>query len=228
VPIYTSQDFVTQNYVRNPNCWVADIDLTGISPWNSLEAHRRAGTLVSLRHIVFAKHYQLTPGTQVAFVTADNVTVTRTLGGVILPGGDMAIGILDADVPAELGFHKVRPRNWADTLWQTHRAAMLHFDQEEKALVRDFSAIVESSQKVSHIAPIEPLRLSFSETIISGDSGNPAFFVMGGEAVLTLTHFTAKTGPFYTSWFDELNAAMTSLGGGYQLTEYDIGSFVQP
>ncbi len=228
MPIYTSQDFGTQTYVRNPDCWAADIDLTGLSPWNALEANRRAGTLVSPRHIVFAAHYQITPGSQIVFVTADNTTVTRTLGGVLLPGGDTAIGILDSDVPPEIGFHKIMPRNWADYLWELSRLPMLHLDQEEKALVRDLTSLNESIKISTHTTPIDPLRASFAETLIGGDSGNPAFLIMDGEAVLILTHHTAGSGPFYTAWFDEMNAAMTSLGGGYQLTEFDIGAWVQP
>ncbi len=226
-PIYTTQDFGTHTYVRNPNCWAADIDLTGLSPWNSLEANRRAGTLVSPRHVVFAKHYQITPGSQLDFVTADNVTVTRTLGGVLNPGGDISIGILDADVPPEISFLKVWPRDWADYLWEIPQLAMLHLDQEEQALVRDCFFIVESTKTVIHTDPVDPTRLAFSETLIGGDSGNPACFIVDGEAVLMLTHHTAGSGPFYTAWFDELNAAMASLGGGYQLTEFDLGAFVQ-
>lgn len=57
-------------------------------------------------------------------------------------------------------------------------------------------------------------------TLLSGVS---AF--IAGEAVL-LSHATSPVaGPFYSHWIDEVNAAMTALGGGYQLTEIDLSSF---
>ena len=64
-----------------------------------------------------------------------------------------------------------------------------------------------------------------SAAVISGDSGNPAFLLIDDEPVLMLTHFFAVYGPFYTSSFDEVNAAMTALGGGYQLTEINLTGY---
>ena len=105
---------------------------------------------------------------------------------------------------------------------------MLHLDQEEKALVRDMQTLGGASTYVAHKSPVSPLRFQFTETLIGGDSGNPAFIVIGGEAVLMLTHHFATSGPFYTAWLDEVNTAMTTLGGGYQLTGFDLLGFLQP
>lgn len=231
LPIYTTQDFSTQTYVRNPDCWAASVDLTALSPWNQLGANTRAGTLVSPRHIVFANHYALSfaPGNNdIVFVTADNVTVTRQVVGMAWAGGDIRVGVLDSDVPPEIGFVKVLPQNWPDYLWKAQRLPMLALDQEEKALVRDMVNLQPTFMNVSHTNPISPLRIPFTENLIGGDSGNPAFLIIDGEAVLILTHFTSLSGPFYTYWFDEVNEDMANLGGGYQLTEFDLGAYLQP
>lgn len=225
--VYTTQNFSTQTYVRNPSCWAASINLTGLSPWNQAGGPTRAGTLISPRHVAFAKHFSLsaTPGSnQLVFVTANNVTVTRSVTAVAFPGNDIGIGVLDADVPPEIAFHKVLPRTWINYLPVVRDLPMLVLDQEEKALVRNMFAL---SASCTHWAPQDPLRLSFHENLIGGDSGNPAFLVVGGEALLVLTHFTTDLGPSYTWWFDAVNSAMTSLGGGYQLTEYDMDAFLQ-
>ena len=226
-PIYSSQDFTNQVFVRNPNCWAADIDLTGISPWNQLGGARRAGTLISPRHIAFATHYSLssTPGSnEIVFVTDQNVTVRRQIVAVATAVADIRIGLLDADVPQTIKHYKVLPQDWSNWLLQTNDIPMLHLDQQEFALVRDMNRITTSSSYVFHAGPLDPLRQSFSETLIGGDSGNPAFLVLDGEAILVLTHHYATGGPFYTFYRNQVNAAMTQLGGGYQLTELDLAS----
>ena len=228
-PIYTLQDFGTQTYVRNPDCWAASVDLTGISPWNGTGANTRAGTLVSPRHIVFAKHFPIStaPGSnEIVFVTADDVTVTRQVVGVAFPGGDTAVGVLDSDVPPEIGFVKVLQKGWGNYLWDPTDLPMLHLDQEEKALVREWNFL--SGGYVNHTNASGPLRFPFTETLIGGDSGNPGFVLIDGEAVLVLTHFTATSGPFYTKFIDEVDGAMTALGGGYQLTRFEFAPWLEP
>ncbi|MFT7463933.1 MAG: hypothetical protein ACI9EF_002281 [Pseudohongiellaceae bacterium] len=228
-PLYSSQDFVNKTFVRNPDCWAAGFDLTGISPWNATGANTRAGTLVSPRHIVFAKHFPIstTPGSnEIVFVTADDVTVSRQVVGVSFPGGDTAVGVLDSDVPPSIGFFKVLAADWGKFLWEVTDLPMLHLDQEEKAIARELNFI--SGNSIQHTNGAGALRFPFSETIISGDSGNAAFFLIDGEAVLALTHFTSTSGPFYTKYIAEVDAAMTALGGGYQLTTFDLGDWLEP
>ncbi|MEM7203206.1 MAG: kelch repeat-containing protein [Planctomycetota bacterium] len=228
LPIYSVQDFSTLTFVRNPSCWAASIDLTGLSPWNRAHANRRAGSLVSPRHVVFAKHYPLstTSGSNdIAFVTSDNVTVVRQVVGVTYPAEDIGVGVLDADVPSEIGFFRVLPRGWNASLRRTAQMPALHLDQEEKALVRDMLTTGPGASYSYHETPSDPLRQAFSEPLIGGDSGNPAFLLINGEAVLILTHHFATGGPFYAFHRDVVNGAMTSLGGGgYQLSEVDFSS----
>jgi len=229
LPIYSTQDFVNQIFVRNTNCWAAGLDLTGISPWNQAYAQFRAGTLVSPRHVIFARHYPLstTPGNnEIVFVTEQGVTVTRHVVAVAYPAGDSGVGVLDADVPVGISFYKILPGNWRDYLTQTANLPMLHLDQQEKALVRDMRNVPVGNLKVSHKTPTDPVRLQYSEELIGGDSGNPAFVLVGAELVVVLTHYTAINGPFYTEIRAQVNQAMTQLGGGYQLTEIDLSECV--
>ena len=224
--IYDVQDHTNGIYERNIHCWAYDVDLTGMSPWNEHDGPRRAGTLISPRHIAFAKHYPLTTDparNKLRFITQDDVVIERAVVGISYPGDDIGIAVLDADVPPEITFYKVLPRNWDDHLGPVSGLAMLHLDQEEKALVRDMGSL---SSNCNHRESTDPLRSPFTETLIGGDSGNPAFVLIDSEPVFLLTHFTAVHGPFYTAWFDEVNDAMTQLGGDYQLTEYDLDAYV--
>jgi len=225
LPIYSVQDFTNLVFVRNPACWAARIDLTGLSPWNRAYANLRAGTLVSPRHIVFAKHYALstTPGNNdIAFVTEDNVTVVRQLVSVTYPAVDIGVGLLDSDVPPGIKFYKVLPQNWASSLPNSNNLPLLCLDQEEKALVRNTTQTNSGASYMWHKTPPAALRSQFSEALIGGDSGNPAFLLVNAEPVLVLVHHYSTGGPFYTSHQGAVNAAMAQLGGGYQLTEVDL------
>ena len=247
-PLFTTQDHDTPNYVRNPDCWVADLDLTCISPWNSTGGTRRAGTLVSPRHIVFARHYKIAVGATVRFVKMDGTVVDRTMTARrdIEPGEswptvkhDVTVGLLDSDVPAGINFCKFLPTDVSSYLPSLYPAQFdipftipcLCLDQEEEALILD-SYFWDSGEYRMHFKnPIDETRLSFFEDIIVGDSGNPAFLIIDDELVLTTTWTEADnnsaSGPFMNgdNVQSKINAAMTSLGGGYQLTVKDLSAY---
>jgi len=66
--VFVTQDHERKRYVRDPNCWAGDIDLSAFSVFNSLEGARRAGTLIASDAILLAAHYPLDVGTTVRFV----------------------------------------------------------------------------------------------------------------------------------------------------------------
>jgi hypothetical protein len=206
---FTQQDHSNKAYVRNPEVWCNDIDsITAISPWNSTQGSRRAGTLISPQHLLFAAHYQLEVGASVRFVTKDNQLVERTviarktLAGYSSNGRrnfskDITIGLLNEPLHADIdGIHfvKVLPDDWADYLGPMDYssfdpyAAMpaLCLDYEEKALITDVEYF---SNYVRFTAPASEPRRAYYESKIIGDSGNPALLLLnsqGGGAELVL------------------------------------------
>lgn len=230
--IFTTQNHGSSIYVRNSGCWAYDLDLTSISPWNSTGANTRAGTLISPRHIIFAAHYQINNGSIIRFVTTDNTVVERTminkvsLSQTLYP--DITIGVLDSDVPNTIGYVKVLPSNWSSYLPNVgaiYRIPALALDYEEKALVTELGVV--NGGTLIFYTPINAQRLSFFETIIVGDSGNPVFLIINGQLVL-LTVWTwggSGGGTFVTYFKNDINSAMSSLGGGYTLTEVDLSGF---
>jgi hypothetical protein len=232
-PIYTTQNHTTSTYVRNTNCWVADLDLTPISPWNSTGGNTRAGVLISPRHILFAAHYQINNGATIRFVDNNNNVVTRTLINKLTHPDyspyypDIAIGLLDSDVPASIGFVKILPQNWANylpSLAYNRRLPCLVLDQEEKALISELSYLGTSA---GFFAPSNQIRLNFYENIIVGDSGDPAFLIINDELVIITiwTYGGAGSGTSISYHKEAINTMMTTLGGGYSLTEIDLSSF---
>lgn len=227
-PIYTSQNHATATYVRGETCWAADQDLTCISPWNSTGANKWAGTAISPRHIIFAKHARIAVNATIRFVAADNTTVTRTMiNRLDIAGTDLTIGLLDSDLPGSISFARVMPTDWADYLPSLDydvKVPCLALDQQEKALVNELRLM---GAWAAFDVPDNATRLSFYEPLISGDSGNPAFLrdSLGLVLLCTFTSGDAGSGPGVTYWSTEINAAMTTLGGGYQLTPANWSSY---
>ena len=76
-------------------------------------------------------------------------------------------------------------------------------------------------------APTSGPRTAYYENFIMGDSGSPCFCILDSEAVLltVVSVGNAGAGTSVAAFRDDINAAMTSLGGGYQLTTMDLSSF---
>jgi hypothetical protein len=236
MPLYTTQDHTTPAYVRNGDNWAAAYvqALTAISPWNSEGVFQKAGTLISPRHAIFATHYYPSVGSTLRWVAADNTVITRELTGFVTVGTDLLVGVLDSDVPSSISFAKILPAGFKSRLSTNLAAAripVLATDQEEKLIVVDLHTVDHDNaigESCLMQVPVSALRSSFSELLVGGDSGNPAFWVINGDMVM-LTVWRSSSGggygvsiPAYTA---EINAAMTTLGGGYQLTEVDLSGF---
>ena len=73
------------------------------------------------------------------------------------------------------------------------------------------------SASTQNYGPLSALEAPWTETLVVGDSGNPAFLAPGGELVLVTTHLTPNGGPNISQYIPQINALM---GGGYSLTAY--------
>lgn len=240
--MFSTQDHTAPTYVRNVNHWATDHvqKLTCCSPWNSDGSFTKAGTLISPRHVVFATHFLPAVSSTIRFIAADNTIVTRTITalesitvtGPLFP--DITIGILDSDVPASISFAKVLPDGWESKLpnIESSRLPVVCTDQEEKLLIRQASRIASTQLNGNAVftVPSDPSYLTFYENLISGDSGNPCFFIINGDLVLLTVWSTGGggSGTSVAAFKAEINTIMTNLGGGYQLTEIDLSGFSNP
>lgn len=249
IRVFLTQDHSTPAYIRNTSCYAASLvgQLTALSPWNSTGVYQMAGVLISPRHVLFATHYAPTAGTSLRFVTTENVVVSRVLSSIVaIPSiaslyPDFTVGLLDSDVPSSISFAKVLGAEAQAKLpddWLTKPLPAITADQEEKLTVRDW--INYAWSQGTNAAPCgfvqpglppytenTPLRGPFYEGLVSGDSGSPSFVFINGQLVLltVITGGGSGTGTAITPFITEINAAMTTLGGGYQLTPVDLSSF---
>lgn len=238
-PIYSVQNHTGGIYTRNTSNWAYSKvqAMTSISPWNSDSAFQKAGILVSPRHVLFAKHYRPAQGSTIRFVQVNNTVVTRTLSAVIdLPTisgfyPDITIAVLDSDVPSGISFAKVLPNGFEAKLpadLQPARIPCATTDQEEKLLVTDVASLANQNGDQDFLltqTPTSALRLGFYENLVGGDSGNPAFWFIGSDLVLLSMWTTATYGTSVAAFRDDINATMTTLGGGYQLTPVDLSNY---
>jgi hypothetical protein len=109
----------------------------------------------------------------------------------------------------------------------------LGLDQEEKALIVDFITHRTSTTTAIFGIPTLPDRATFHESKISGDSGNPAFFIVNGELVLVTvwTSGGAGAGTIVSGHIAALNQmiidsdAQAGVSTGYFVTEADFSAF---
>ena len=262
-PLYTTKNPYYNNlglYIRNPNCWINGVsNISCISPAHlgNGGANFRRGTLITKKHLLFAQHYTpgiFTGGTPFIFVDENNNVVRRNLiqmyryadyadaVGSTKIRADIAIGLLDSEVPSNIKPAKVLPKNYKNyiNIANTLAAAL---DQEDKVLVKtstyfDGDKGYEIFQGVIYFNNIGPASVflepfsdwtiypTYTEDVIAGDSGNPIFYIINNEIVILTTWFTPWAGPFLPYYFDEVNEMIETLSPaqGYSLTPIDIDS----
>jgi len=245
-PIFSLQDHTNGIYTRNPNCWASDLDLTCLSPWNLSSVNLRAGTLITPRHCILAAHFILRAGDSIRFVTKDNVTIRRKIiahkvntdWNAYKP--DIEIITLDSDVPNTITPCQFLPSNYVNYIANDGKGLpVLYTDQEEKALALEVMNI-NLDKRFELQGSNVPNRTALSETVISGDSGNPIFLVLNDKLVVfgfftyggfgsgnALTHYAnlpnGGTQP-EQNLNDLIVAADASVGinTGYKITMFDF------
>lgn len=204
---------------RNPQCWGAGIDLT---PFCTTE---KAGVLVSPAHVLFVTHWHPEVGTVLQWMTTDNVVVSRTLTALIsltdtgnyFP--DITVGKLNADMPSGIAFVQAMPD--ATREWQGFQVPICYRNQFNRLIQADIKLVSsnESTQPRYWLEqPLNVTRKTRYTPVIAGDSGSPVCVAQDGALVLLGLITTTSGGTFLPAYISDVNAAMTSLGGGYQLT----------
>lgn len=234
-------------FTRNPNCWlngVKNLSCISAAQMSGAAWNQRGGTLISPRHFILAKHFVfaiLEGGTNIKFVADDSTVVTRkAISYALDPNSDIAIGLLDSDIPSSIKFAKVLPPNHNLYLSQKEIVRYAIFlDQEAKASigVNTYLSYTPPPPGYQHVvyvqnpnyiysqslkAQIDPGIYSFYETPIAGDSGQPMFLLIDNELVIISTWTTPVSGPAICGRYNIINALMNDLGGGYQLTPVDL------
>lgn len=213
-------------FPANPDFWLKGVDFTCVSPWNDEYGTQRAGTAISKRHIIFAKHFQMAPGTRIAFVGETGETSRYRIKAVkVLDRCDIAIGLLDYELTPDVHPAKVLPSGFEKWLPPGSRWPVVTFNQREQAYLSELSSISNPpSSRVmlwNDAAKREDWR-KFGGKFIVGDSGDPAFMIVNGKPILLYCLFSGGVGhgPMIHENRHEVQRAMDELCPGYKLEAF--------
>ena len=191
--------------------WARNFDMSGVS-FNE----KMTLTLVTRRHVIMASHYRRKPGAKVVFHNRMGKRIERTLVDVIEVVGDVAVGLLDLDVPPDLKVYAL-PTLRKDSLLLKGTTAVVT-DQNRRIFFHEIERAGSTSITFRHP---QVAKHGWGKNLVKGDSGNPSFFIDEDELVLIETHTSggAGSGPFYGSPLiqEKLSAAITTLAPGYAL-----------
>lgn len=211
----------------NPLFWAKDVDFSCASPWNSQCGAFRAGTLVSKRHVIFAKHFPVGEGARMSFVDNEGrVCACRIVKMKPIKSADIMVGLLDYEVTPNIHPAKILPVDYERYLGDCDRLPIATFNKREELTVSDWRP--PPTNVVWYAArgkePTDARRFAFRCWAVPGDSGNPAFFIAGREPILlyTLQGGMYGAGSSMHVFRREIQAAMDELCPGYKLEVFDF------
>lgn len=210
-------------FPANEKFWLKDVDFSCVSPWTDESGTLRAGTLISKRHIIFAKHFPLWKGVRILFVDQDGeVCPCRVLEIKALQRCDIMIGSLDYEVTPNIHPAKILPENYEKYIGDGKGLPVVTFNQREQVFLSQLKGI--TSNIVSNVAATNTAWRALGGKMVGGDSGDPAFLLVGNEPILLYCLFGGGVGhgPSVFRWRREIQAAMDELCPGYKLEEFDF------
>lgn len=207
----------------NTHFWLNDVDFSCVSPWSDNCGSLRAGTAISKRHVIFAKHFPLWSGVRILFVGFDGeICPCRIKATLPLDWCDIMIGLLDYELTPNIHPAKILPENFAQHIGDGKGLPIVTFNQREQALLSCLNGI--TSNGVFNVASTRETWKALGGEIVSGDSGNPAFMLIGNQPILLYCLFNGGVGhgPSIFHFRREIQKAMDELCPGYKLESFDF------
>ena len=221
------------NAVSNWNGgWTRSLDFTGVS-WTK----KQAGTAITPRHIVFAAHYILKPGTPLTFHDrSGNVHKRKVIKLISFRGqkapieyrSDIAVALLDSPLPPSVKTYRLLPPR-TDYDRTLIGSPVIITEQGRRAFINKIRAF--QGNNVS-FTKNENVPANLYKPLVKGDSGHPSFLLVGGELVLIETHTGGGPGggPFYSypALFKALKKAVADLDPRYKIQTVPLNPQLAP
>lgn len=211
----------------NEKFWLKDVDFSCASPWSEESGMMRAGTLISKRHIIFAKHFPLWKGVRILFVDGEGeVCPCRISATKALKECDIMIGLLDYEVTPNIHPAKILPQDYTRHIGDGRGLPIVTFNQHEQAVLSEVRCI--RTNGVANVAATRPDWRKFGGMMVTGDSGNPAFLLIGNEPILLYCLLSGGVGhgPPIHYYRHEIQQAMDELCPGYKLEAFDFARLI--
>ena len=210
-------------FPANGKFWLKDVDFSCASPWSDESGTVRAGTLISKRHVIFAKHFPLWKGVRIVFVGMDgeacplNIVATKEL-----PNSDIMLGLLNYEVTPNVKPARILPDDYKKYIGDGRGLPIVTFNQKEEVLLSQLWTITPTA--VLNMRSTNETWRSLSRSIVTGDSGNPAFLLIGNEPILLYCLQTGGVGhgSSVLRYRKDIQKAMDELCPGYKLETFDF------
>jgi hypothetical protein len=247
IQLFSSKNFASKTFVRNPDCWAAGYDLTCESVTNSRVGDGECGGALIAPDIArLTWHFNgpngaatFTPGvTRMYWTDLNNVTYERTVIGLQrIGGGDTLLARLDSPLPDAITPARLLPFGALQFPCPTYYHSTIDYpypvikmDQWKQASVAELIAVGVTGVVLERARNSFPQRQAFYQQIYSGDSGSGIYTVIGGVTVL-LSGITGvgrnggAVGSHDGYFIDAFNAAIDSLGGEHHAESIDLSSY---
>lgn len=198
------------NYVRNPNCWAADVPgLEAIGVWQSANATQIGFCAISSDHVVMCDHAPIPNGSTLRWVTRSNEVVDRLLVASARMGStDTRVGVLSSSLPDTIQPAMIDPGDGAGSFYTLANLPFLSIDQEMKALA-NVATTVSSTSITAGAGSFG----AFYEVAVTGDSGHPWCLATPSGLVCVAVYHTANTGDRLSAVKTDILAAAAGWGG---------------
>ena len=132
------------------------------------------------------------------------------------------IGALDYEVTPNIHPAKILPDDYAKYIGDGKGLPIVTFNQRKQAYLSQLNCI--TSNHVSNVSATNGNWKALGGKIIVGDSGNPAFLLIGNESILLYCLHTGGVGhgPSVFHHRKEIQQAMDDLCPGYKLEAFDF------
>jgi len=224
------------NLVRNTNVWTKDMDLTCVSPYNSLGSWTYNFTLVTPQHVVFSSHWpstgtnsSLIDGHTLYFIDSTNGLHSREVVKARQAWPDCSVGLLDSPLPSGVTPAKIIDTNDfakfkgvetllpGNTLVGPSGMIGVHVRPTYARAVRvPFDPPTPDSNTYWWSSRDPSLRHSDTHSgtnYVGGESGSPVLLCIEGQTVIAQTLYTGGgAGPHIAALRPQIEATMATLG----------------
>ena len=152
-----------------------------------------------------------------------SVEKTKTVGKT-----DIMVASLNAELTPNIKPAKILPEDYEKYIGDGKGLPIVTFNQREQAFLSECRGI--TSNGVSNAAATNAQWKALGGKIVVGDSGNPAFLLVGNEPILLYCLHTGGVGhgPSVFRYRKEIQKAMDELCPGYKLEEFDFDALGLP